>query len=165
MSLRSRSKGELVNAIPLASLTNRPRLRMEKDALDALKHPPSVLNPCLFDEDDTMSVDEDILSESDTKILHSLRAHTELPTDFNNRVNKVISNLGPSIDTFADGIHKINQYRIGADQISNQVLSVCANKLAEREKEGRRKALGLDQDRSPGRDLSSVLRGLSKADK
>lgn len=138
---------------------------MEKDALDALKHPPSISNPHLFDEDVTMGIDEDILSEGDAQILKSLRVNVDLPTNFNTRVNKIISDLGPSVDTFADGIHKINQYRIGADQISNQVLSVCANKLAEREKEGRRKALGLDQDRSPGRDLSSVLRGLSKADK
>lgn len=138
---------------------------MEKDALDALKQPPSVSNPYIFDENTATSIDEDILSESDARILQSLRAHTELPTDLNSRVNRAITNLGPSVDTFADGIHKINQYRIGADQISNQVLSVCANKIAEREREGRRKALGLSEDRSPGRDLSSVLRGLSKADK
>lgn len=138
---------------------------MEKDALDALKQPPSVSSPFLFDETDTPNLEEDLLSESDARILHLLRANTELPTSLNNRVDKVITNLGPSIDIFADGIHKINQYRIGADQISSQVLSVCANKLAEREKEGRRKALGLDEDRSPGRDLSSVLRGLSRTGK
>lgn len=138
---------------------------MEKDALDALKQPPSISSPFLFGETDTPNLEEDLLSESDARILRLLRANTELPTSLDNRVDKVITNLGPSIDTFADGIHKINQYRIGADQISSQVLSVCANKLAEREKEGRRKALGLDEDRSPGRDLSSVLRGLSRTGK
>lgn len=138
---------------------------MEKDALDALKQPPSILSPFLFDADETTNIEEDLLSEGDAKTLQLLRANTELPTSLNSRVDKVITNLGPSIDTFADGIHKINQYRIGADQISSQVLSVCASKLAEREKEGRRKALGLDEDRSPGRDLSSVLRGLSRTGK
>lgn len=133
--------------------------------MESLKKPPSVPTPSSFNKDLTANIEEELLSESDANILQSLRTNAQLPTNLGLRVDKLISNLEPSIDTFADGIHKINQYRIGADQIAGQVLSVCAHKLAEREKEGRRKALGLNGDRSPGRDLSSVLRGLSKADK
>lgn len=138
---------------------------MEKDSLESLKKPPPVPALSPFHENPAKGIDEDVLSESDVNILQSLRTNTQLPVDLTSRVDKLIASLEPSIDTFADGIHMINQYRIGADQIAGQVLSVCAHKLAEREKEGRRKALGLDEDRSPGRDLSNVLRGLSKADK
>lgn len=138
---------------------------MEKDALESLKKPAAVPAPTTFHEDPTKDIDPEMLSENDAKILQSLRISAQLSIDLSSRVDKLITNLEPSIDIFADGVHKINQYRIGADQVAGQVLSVCAHKLAEREKEGRRKALGLDEDRSPGRDLSSVLRGLSKADK
>ena len=138
------------------------RLRSEKDALEALLRPPSI--PDLPNaEGDT--IDQETLSESDANIVRSLRSTSDLSAEIASRVNKVTSNLGPAIDTFADGVHKINQYRLGADSIASQVLSICAEKLAERERAGRRKALGVEDDRSPGRDLSSVLRGLSKAER
>lgn len=140
------------------------RLRSEKDALEALLRPPSIPDlPAMHDDTDS-NIDQEELSEADANILRSLKSTSDLSADITSRVNTVISNLGPAIDTFADGVHKINQYRLGADGISSQVLSTCAEKLADREKAGRRKALGVEHDRSPGRDLGSVLRGLSKAE-
>lgn len=141
------------------------RLKMEKDALESLKKPATIPASTPFHQNPITGMDEEMLSESDANVLQSLRTNTQLPVELGSRVDKLITNLEPSIDIFADGIHKINQYRLGADQVASQVLSICAHKLAEREKEGRRKALGLNEDRSPARDLSSVLRGLSKADK
>lgn len=138
---------------------------MEKSTLEALKKPPSISNSHPFNDSAMTSIDEEMLSKQDVEILQSLRSSTELPINLTSRVNKVVSNLGPSIDMFADGVHKINQYRTRADEVASQVLSICADRLAVREKEGRRKALGLEEDRSPGRDLSSVLRGLSKSDR
>lgn len=135
---------------------------MEKNALEALKKPSSVPASEPFDQTASETINEELLSEGDAVILKSLRSSTDFATSLATRVNKLVTNLGPSIDVFADGIHSINQYRLGADQVAGQVLSVCARKLADREKEGRRKALGLEEDRSPGRDLSGVLRGLSK---
>lgn len=138
---------------------------MEKDSLEALKKHKPISAPSSLPADPSKGIDEEMLSESDINILQSLRTNEHFTTDLGSRVDTLITNLEPSVDVFADGIHKINQYRKGADQIAGQVLSVCASKLSEREREGRRKALGLEEDRSPGRDLSSVLRGLSKADK
>lgn len=88
-----------------------------------------------------------------------------MPSQLSSRINKVVSNIGPTIDVFTDGVHKINQYRLGADSIASQVLSTCAERLADREKMGRQKALGGESDRSPGRELSGVLRGLSKSER
>ena len=144
--------------------SNELRIRSEKDALEALLRPPSIPDPPVFEEDHDIIKQEGLLSESDVSILNTLRLSSVVPEDISSRVNKVTSGLGPAIDTFTDGIHKINQYRVGADDIASQVLSICAEKIAERERAGRRKALGIEGDRSPGRDLSSVLRGLSKAD-
>lgn len=118
-----------------------------------------------FERDADPDTDEDTLTTEEVSMLKSLRASSSLPSEISTRVSKVTSGLGPAIDTFADGVHKINQYRIGADQIASRLLSVCAEKLSEKEKAGKRKALGLEDDQSPGRELSSVLRGLSKADR
>ena len=140
-------------------------MRSEKDALDALLRPPSLPDVPLERPQSDLSNDLEALSESDANILRSLRSTSNLSADITSRVNKVTSDLGPAIDTFADGVHKINQYRMGADGTASQVLSLCAEKLAEREKAGRKRALGVEDARSPGRDLSSVLRGLSKAER
>lgn len=152
--------------VPIRSmnLANVSRLRSEKEALTALKRPPPIPDSATFGRD-LMPDMESILSENDARTLQMLRSQNGLPAKTETRVNKVVTNLGPSIDVFADGIHKLNQYRSGADQIASQVLSICADKMIQREKEGRRKALGLEEDRSPARDLSSVLRGLSKAER
>lgn len=144
---------------------NLCRLRSEKDALEALLRPPSILDLPPTKKDSDSDVDLETLSESDADILKSLNTNSNLSADIASRVNKVTSDLGPAVDIFADGVHKINQYRIGADGIASQALSLCAEKLADRERAGRRKALGVEDDRSPGRDLSSVLRGLSKAER
>jgi len=141
------------------------RLRSEKDALEALLRPPSIPDLPTVKVDSLSNVNQELLSETDASILKSLKSTSNLTTDVTSRVNKVASALGPAIDTFADGVHKINQYRLGADDMASQVLSRCAEKLADRERAGRRKALAIEDDRSPGRDLSSVLRGLSKADR
>lgn len=141
------------------------RLRQEKDALEALLRPPSVAEPLCFDTGVPTGVDEHLLSETDASILGSLNATGTPANELANRINKVITDLEPAIDAFADGMHKVNQYRIGADGIASQVLSTCASKLAERDRAGRLRVLGGEDERSPGRDLGSVLRGLSKADR
>jgi len=140
-------------------------LRSEKTALEALLRPPSIPELAQIGNEPDSNIDLEALSDSDAAILKSLKSTPSLSADITSRVNKVTSDIGPAIDAFADGVHKINQYRIGADGIASQVLSLCAEKLADRERAGRRKALGVEKDRSPGRDLSSVLRGLSKAER
>lgn len=148
----------------LHELTNEFRLRQEKVALEALLRPPSVLE--LTQSSRNAADEKEMLSEEDIKAWQSLAPTTSGDSDtLTRRLNKVINGIEPAIDTFADGIHKINQYRIGGDSIASQVLATCATKLAERERVGRLKALGQEHDRSPGRDLGQVLRGLSKIDK
>jgi kinetochore protein Mis13/DSN1 len=80
------------------------------------------------------------------------------------RVDQIFDKLEPNIDAFADGVHKVAQYRDAADNVASRVLSIAAEKLAEQENEGRRRAQP-ERDRSPRRDLGSVLRGLSRIDR
>lgn len=140
------------------------RLRVEKEALDALLRPPAIPEP----PETYRSLSHDnmeLLSERDAALWTSLNQSKTLSDDIANRMSSINTTIGPAIDTFADGVHKLAQYRNAAENVSACVLSICAEKLSEREKEGRRKALGAEEHRSPGRDLNNVLRGLSRTDR
>ncbi len=137
------------------------RLRDERDALEALLQPPTIAP---LPEQPMATMDKALLNESEGSMLTSLMSNTNTSEDVSQRLNSIQSALGPSIDSFADGIHKVAQYRNAADNVAGNVLAVCSRKLSEREMEGRRKALQ-DESRSPRRDLNSVLRGLSRADR
>jgi hypothetical protein len=69
------------------------------------------------------------------------------------RINFISASLGPTIDAFADGMHQIAQYRDAADNVAGR----------DREKEGRRHALGETAEISTIKDeLGCVLRSLSR---
>jgi kinetochore protein Mis13/DSN1 len=137
------------------------RLRSEKDALEALLRPPSIPEAVT---QSVANLDRSLLNEAEQGLLDSLTSGDQIQSDTSKRLHAIQASLGPTIDTFADGIHKIAQYRNSADNVASSILRVCATKLDEREREGRRQALD-SEDRSPRRDLDSVLRGLSRADR
>jgi kinetochore protein Mis13/DSN1 len=137
------------------------RLRSERDALEALLQPPSIPD---IPEQSVSRLDKSLLNDTDSAIFDSSRSNTNTSRDASSRLNSIQTSLGRSIDVFADGVHRVAQYRNAADSVAGTVLSVCSRKLTERELEGRRKALQ-DEDRSPRRDLNSVLRGLSRVDR
>lgn len=112
----------------------------------------------------TSEIDRSLLSESDRNMFDLLISKTNITHDTSNRINSIQGSLGPNVDTFADGIHKVAQYRNTADALAAGVLFVCSQKLAEREEQGRKPALD-DRSRSPRRDLNGVLRGLSRIDR
>lgn len=158
---RSSLEGEY-HCISLAH-ADQDRLRAEKEALEALLRPPSIAR-ALSPSSLAGSQNAALLGEEDNDILARLQQGDPLSSEVNSRVNKVIREIEPALDTFADGVHKINQYRIAADEVASQVLATCAEKLTAREAAERKQALGTEQYNSPRRDLSSVLRGLSKTD-
>lgn len=50
------------------------------------------------------------------------------------RMNTVVDSLEPQIDIFADGIHKISQYRLAAERVADKLLSSTADKLENRDR-------------------------------
>jgi kinetochore protein Mis13/DSN1 len=150
----------------VVSILIRVRLRNEKAALEAVLRPPEItaIEYQPFNTP-TENFDKTLLSEDDAALLENLHSSVNLSRDISSRLEAITSTLEPIVDSFADGIHKIAQYRNAADSVANRVLSICADRISEREREGRKKALHIEDDRSPGRDLSSVLRGLSKVDR
>jgi len=142
------------------------RLRIEKEALESCLRPPRM--PALYPRNAsayTSKVDRSLLSESEAAALDSISSTDNAASSdkISRRTNELLESIGPTIDHFADGIHMIGQYRKAADDVAGRVLAICAEKLAEREKEGRKKALA--QEDTPAKDLSSVLRSLSRTDR
>ena len=78
----------------------------------------------------------------------------------------MVASIRPTVDAFADGLHQIGQYRDAADSLARKVLGICAQKLDDREKEGRRRALGeISGAPTSKEDFGHVLRSLSKLER
>lgn len=143
------------------------RLRSEKEALEGLLRPPNVGKSEQWQTSVLYQngiLDRSLLSEEDVAALEIARNTSTTSDAISHRLNELFDSLGPTIDKFADGVHTIGQYRTVADDVASTALAVCAERLAQREKEGRKRALP-DSQGSPLRDLGSVLRGLSRADR
>lgn len=137
---------------------------MERQALEALLDPPLMLDPqCFPHAQELGDIDRSLLSASEVVTVDSLQQGSRSTQDLTNRLQKLVTNVQPAVDTFADSVHQLAQYQNRADAVASQALALCAEKLAERDRQGRRKALGTNENSSPGRDLNNVLRGLSKA--
>jgi kinetochore protein Mis13/DSN1 len=111
-----------------------------------------------------------LLSIEGREALDACQSNTGTATEHVSRqLNEILESIGPTMDQFADGMHRIGQYRAAADNLAGRMLAICAQKLTEREQQGRKKAL-LSGDEAtsqptPPKDLSGVLRSLSRADK
>ncbi len=77
------------------------------------------------------------------------------PAALQTHLNKLGHSLEPNIDLFADGVHKIEQYRNTAERVADRVLGTAAKRLEERDREVKERA-GAD-----GIGVGDVLRGLA----
>ncbi|ORY19488.1 kinetochore protein Mis13 [Clohesyomyces aquaticus] len=77
------------------------------------------------------------------------------PSALQTHLSHLASSLEPNIDLLADGVHKIEQYRNTAERVADRVLGTAAQRLEERDREGKEKA------GSEGIGVGDVLRGLA----
>jgi kinetochore protein Mis13/DSN1 len=149
----------------LLTCADMARLRIEKAALEACLQTPSLPQDKRPDD----QIDRSLLTAVEMEALDSIQSSTTTSTEHISRqVNEILESIGPTIDQFADGMHRIGQYRIAADNFAGRTLAICAQKLTDRDKQGRKKALlsgeGAKQN-TPPKDLGGVLRSLSRADR
>ncbi|KIV94638.1 hypothetical protein PV10_02386 [Exophiala mesophila] len=143
--------------------TQIKRLRAEKEALESLLRPPS-----LPPRGDARSPEPDrsLLSASDLAAVDVLTQNPMPGERITQELNAVFESVGPTIDSFADSIHKIGQYRTAADNVADRVLAMCAEMLEQREKQGLKRALMSEQgEKTPPKDLVGVLRSLSRVER
>ncbi|KAL5412026.1 hypothetical protein PMIN03_004499 [Paraphaeosphaeria minitans] len=77
------------------------------------------------------------------------------PAALQTHLEKLSLSLEPNIDLFADGVHKIEQYRNTAERVADRVLGTASKRLGERDKESKVKA------GTEGIGVGDVLRGLA----
>jgi kinetochore protein Mis13/DSN1 len=96
-------------------------------AILATLHAPSIPAP------------QTITSEMPTASSHSKPTLTPLEpqSSLSLRINTIVDSLEPQIDLFADGIHKISQYRLAAERVADRLLSSTADKLESRDRAAR----------------------------
>ena len=87
-------------------------------------------------------IDAALLDPTQTSILTTLQS-TNKPdsdtgtSDVTARLQKIVLNLEPQIDLFADGIHRISQYRIAAERVADRILGATAAQLETRDRDAR----------------------------
>ncbi|KAI9877358.1 MAG: hypothetical protein M1830_004138 [Pleopsidium flavum] len=106
-------------------------------------------------------IDPSLLDPEQAEILKTLTSHQNpgIVSSTSSRLLNISANLESTVDEFADGIHKLGQYREAADRVAGRVLGLAAGALEERDREGRRRA------RTEDVDVKEVLRGLSRIDR
>jgi kinetochore protein Mis13/DSN1 len=139
------------------------RLQEEKQSWEGLL---SSKSPPRSQTSDPATINTELLDPAQAAILTTLRASSipapqttasQIPTKssqneprptpsesqptLSSRINTIVESLEPQIDLFADGIHKISQYRLAAERIADRLLSSTADKLESRD-QAAREALG-----------------------
>ncbi|EXJ64884.1 hypothetical protein A1O7_01223 [Cladophialophora yegresii CBS 114405] len=158
------------NLEKLAGLEEQIKRHDNEDNQSFLQ-PPSL--PTLHQgttETEPWEIDRSLLSEAEAVALNSIAPATNPASadQISQRINEILESIGPTIDQFADGVHQLGQYQTAAENVAGRTLALCAEKLAEREKQGRKKALataGQMPPDTPPKDIASVLRSLSRADR
>ncbi|KZM26518.1 cell division [Ascochyta rabiei] len=166
------------NKITLQELEEEvKRLEEEKAAWESLeKSAPSVASvppPPSSDESAAAlgDIDTSVLDPAQVAILSKLQlpsTQTEeqptstaftftftTPSALQSHLSKLSQSLEPNIDIFADGVHKIEQYRNAAERVADRVLGTAAKRLEDRDREVKERA-GAD-----GIGVGDVLRGLA----
>ncbi|KAL9111794.1 MAG: hypothetical protein Q9227_003853 [Pyrenula ochraceoflavens] len=142
------------------------RLQDERKALESLSQPrsipPSSAIPSNSEPPTLSTLDKSMLSPSDIRALESLSSNPTSAASIADRINLIGASLQKTVDSFADGMHQLGQYRDSAERVASGALKACSNRLDERDRESRKAAEG---DRSSRGDIGAVLRSLSRLER
>jgi len=135
------------NATKLQQLEDEiKRLQDEKRSWETLLKSPSPIaesssaNP----QASATTIDSTCLDPSQAAILATLQSSAADTNSTNSsadpistRLQALASSLEPKIDLFADGVHKLSQYRMAAERVADKILESTAKRLDSRDLEAR----------------------------
>lgn len=97
------------------------------------------------------------------------------PSSVSNRLAQITTNLAPTLDAFAAGIHDIELYSSSADAVSSRILRICAERLEERDALNTQQRIAIEGDSGedspprlrerPRQDLGLILGALSRVER
>lgn len=132
---------------------------------------------------DPRAIDDSLLDESQAEILHTLfptaRPHTDDPesqpepaTDIQQStqaaLDQITNGLEFKLDSFADNMHRLEQYRLTADRFADTILARNAARLEERNRRLQIQAAaanGVKAEDETKPDTLGLLRALSRVGK
>ncbi|EOA87179.1 uncharacterized protein SETTUDRAFT_89228 [Exserohilum turcica Et28A] len=120
--------------------------------------PPSLsdIDISLLDPDQAAIVSTLQSSQPQTDTVPPSSAFTfRSPATLQTHLEMLASSLEPHIDVFADGVHKIEQYRQTAERVADRVLGTAAKRLEERDREAKERV------GTQGIGVGDILRGLA----
>ncbi|KAG8526708.1 uncharacterized protein KY384_008137 [Bacidia gigantensis] len=156
----------IANESKIKELEDRlTRLKSEHDAYNELLKPHPLANAVLpppTSASDPTTLDLSLLPPSQRPHLESLlssQASSTAPTSSApRRLQSVLSNLEPTLDTFAVSVHALRSYKEVASDLADNMLEKCTTILEDRDRECVKRA----NDGEGGEGTREVLRGLSR---
>ncbi|KZF19645.1 hypothetical protein L228DRAFT_263512 [Xylona heveae TC161] len=105
------------------------------------------------------TIDPSLLDPEQANFLTSLTAHPDTGDSTQHHLHDLASGLEFKVDLLAEGLHHLSQYRETADHVASRVLALAADRLEQRDVQGK--------EASGTRDVSTqdVLRALSRVDR
>ncbi|KAF2104020.1 hypothetical protein NA57DRAFT_70234 [Rhizodiscina lignyota] len=145
-------------------------------ALDGERRPK--LRPHPLETETSQGIDVALLDPSQASIFASLTQPTTLskpsthPTaasessstaqSLSNHLSSLTAKIEPAVDLFADGVHKISQYRVAAERVADRILASSAQSLERRSRETQAQAAAERGIEGEGvRDMKGVLGALA----
>ncbi|KAI9812909.1 MAG: hypothetical protein M1827_004427 [Pycnora praestabilis] len=153
----------IANAAKIQELEEQlKRLQEERAAWEALSTSASALPPLpppISTIPTPSEIDASLLDPEQAAFLNTLLTQRDIASSTQNRIQSITSQLEFQVDQFADGVHKLDQYRVTADRIADQILAQCADSLAKREEDGKESAGTAELP------VQEVLRSLSRMER
>lgn len=124
---------------------------------------PKLRPPPAEPEGTDKPIDVSLLDPSQASIYAALTEGSSTSADaLSQQLATLTSKIEPAIDLFADGVHKLSQYRVAAERVADRVLSSAANGLERRNRDVQAQAAAeRGVDRGGVRDVKPVLEALA----
>ena len=138
-------------------------MQLERTEWKNLTKAPSSLSPLLDTTNQPpalSSLDTSLLDPEQAAILSQLQSSnsaSDLLSQTSSRLKSIQDSLEFKVDQFADGVHKLEQYREISEKVANKVLALGAVRLEERSSKEKEAAGSRDM---PVKEILRTLSGI-----